>query len=389
MPQVARLIGDITADHDAPKQYHAGYTLDGDTGTGSTGPFDPNSELIKTNDDILRKMGLDPKAWIIDGNIHQWSKQMQDGTMRVSIFAGFHRKTEENEQAARDLAKLIIPITPRETANGDGDPLVFVISDPQVGKLDEKGGTPQLIRRYENMLGQVAAIARDQKPSRIIIADCGDSIENIFNYSNQLSHVDLTLDQQLAQWQRMFIQAIQTMRQYCDDITVTAVPSNHGEVRNAMKAQTGNGDYGIGVLRQISDAYDLIGSWHPTFVFPDSEWADCSHLDISGHTLLFAHGHNSGKQDKIPKWIEGQAANRDSPFATADVVVTGHYHNRRYLTSHGRHIVECPTLESSSNWLYKTAGEWSQPGVTIFNVGERGLHGLRFIDYMPEHKEES
>ena len=32
MPQVAKLIGDLTAGHDAPKQYRAGYTLDGDNG---------------------------------------------------------------------------------------------------------------------------------------------------------------------------------------------------------------------------------------------------------------------------------------------------------------------------------------------------------------------
>ena len=82
MPQVARLIGDLTASKEAPKQYRAGYTLNGDTGTGSTGPFDPNSELIKTNDEILRKMGLDPNSLVIEGNIHQWSKQMPDGTMR-------------------------------------------------------------------------------------------------------------------------------------------------------------------------------------------------------------------------------------------------------------------------------------------------------------------
>ena len=112
MPQVARLIGDLTASNDAPKQYRAGYTIDGYTGTGSTGPYDPDSELIKTNDDILRKMGLDPESWIIEGNIHQWSKQMQDGTMRVSIFAGFRRRTAENDRAAQDISKLIVPVPP-------------------------------------------------------------------------------------------------------------------------------------------------------------------------------------------------------------------------------------------------------------------------------------
>ena len=47
MPQIARLIGDLTASKEAPKQYRAGYTLDGDTGTGSTGPYNPETELIK------------------------------------------------------------------------------------------------------------------------------------------------------------------------------------------------------------------------------------------------------------------------------------------------------------------------------------------------------
>lgn len=372
-----------------PDKYRQGFEIEDDKGSGSTGAFDPAKELISTNEQILTKMGLDPETWVIEGNIHQWSKQMPDGTDRTSIFAGFHRKDENHDKTVARLASLIPQVKTQHVGSRSewGLSRVFVISDPQVGKLDKEGGTPELLKRWSSILEQALAEVKDVRPETLVIADCGDSIENMFNYANQTTHVDLTLDQQLVQWQRMLIQAIVTLAQYANHTIITGVPSNHGEVRNGLKAQVGNGDYGIGVLHQVEDAFKQIGTeLDLTFIYPDSEWDDCVSIPLDGANILFTHGHNAGTQNKIPTWIEGQAANPASRFAQATIVVTGHFHNRRYLTSHGRDIIECPTLESSSNWLYKVKGEWSVPGATMFSVYEGRLSNLHFIDERSPHE---
>ena len=365
----------------APAKYKAGYTLEDGKGQGSTGPYNPKKELIKNNDDILRKMGLDPEQYMIVGKIHQWTKDQPDGTTLKSIFAGFQTRTEENTATEQLLASQITPIPAIQPAEGYHQPYIYCISDCQLGKADRKGGTDEFLARYYNILSQAAAECEREQPETLIIADVGDPIENIFNYANQSDHLDLGLDQQLALWQRILTQTIQTLAPYAKHTIILAVPSNHGQVRNSMGNQMSNHDFGISSLHAVENAYKLLGTdLSLEFKYPNTEWDDYVAITVNKANLLFTHGHNAKRQDKIPDWLAGLSATENSDWAKANIVITGHFHNRRYLTSRGRDIIECPTLESSSDWLYKISGEWSTPGLATFRINNGKLSTLKFID---------
>ena len=381
MPQVARLIGDLTADHDAPKQYHPGYTLNGDTGTGSTGPFDPNSELITTNDDILRKMGLDPNSWIIEGNIHQWSKQMQDGTMRVSIFAGFHRKTEAASKAAHDLAKLIPRVKPKKPDTTRSREMVVCLSDFQTGKDGPDAiGPEDLTARYRSALAKITAIAKHEKPRRIIIIDVGDSVENITSSApNQSSHNWLEFPDQLRLWQRTFTQTIISLYPYAPTIDVAAVPSNHAEVRDS-RGKVGYGDYGIGVAHTVEESLTDLSDYKVTFHYPPTKYDTMTPIPVDSGLLVACHGHMARSLLKFPDYVAEQAASARNPFHDSTIVVHGHWHTPGYTWSRGRDIISCPMFDPGSAWFEQRTGEYSNPSIATFFVDKGHVADLHFVE---------
>ena len=381
MPQVARLIGDLTASKEAPKQYRAGYTLNGDTGTGSTGPFDPDNELIKTNDDILRKMGLDPDNWSIDGNIHQWSKQMQDGTMRVSIFAGFHRKTEENDKAAHDLAKLIPRVKPKKPDTTRSREMVVCLSDFQTGKDGPDATGPEdLTARYRSALAKITGIAKHEKPRRIIIIDVGDSVENITSSApNQSSHNWLEFPDQLRLWQRTLTQTIISLYPYAPTIDVAAVPSNHAEVRDS-RGKVGYGDYGIGVAHTVEESLTDLSDYKVTFHYPPTKYDTMTPIPVDSGLLVACHGHMARSLLKFPDYVAEQAASARNPFHDSTIVVHGHWHTPGYTWSRGRDILSCPMFDPGSAWFEQRTGEYSNPAVATFFINKGHVADLHFVE---------
>lgn len=381
MPQVARLIGDLTASKEAPKQYRAGYTINGDTGTGSTGPFDPDSELIKTNDDILRKMGLDPNSWIIDGNIHQWSKQMPDGTMRVSIFAGFHRKTEATSKAAHELAKLIPRVKPKKPDTTRSREMVVCLSDFQTGKDGPDATGPEdLTARYRSALAKITAIAKHEKPRRIIIIDVGDSVENITSSApNQSSHNWLEFPDQLRLWQRTLTQTIISLYPYAPTIDVGAVPSNHAEVRDS-RGKVGYGDYGIGVAHTVEESLTDLSDYKVTFHYPPTKYDTMTPIPVDSGLLVACHGHMARSLLKFPDYVAEQAASVRNPFHDSTIVVHGHWHTPGYTWSRGRDIISCPMFDPGSAWFEQRTGEYSNPSIATFFVDKGHVADLRFVE---------
>ena len=381
MPQVARLISDITASKEAPKQYRAGYTLNGDTGTGSTGPFDPNSELITTNDDILRKMGLDPNSWIIEGNIHQWSKQMPDGTMRVSIFAGFHRRTAENDKAAHDLAKLIPRVKPKKPDTTRSREMVVCLSDFQTGKDGPDATGPEdLTARYRSALAKITGIAKHEKPRRIIIIDVGDSVENITSSApNQSSHNWLEFPDQLRLWQRTLTQTIISLYPYAPTIDVAAVPSNHAEVRDS-RGKVGYGDYGIGVAHTVEESLTDLSDYKVTFHYPPTKYDTMTPIPVDNGLLVACHGHMARSLLKFPDYVAEQAASARNPFHDSTIVVHGHWHTPGYTWSRGRDILSCPMFDPGSAWFEQRTGEYSNPAVATFFINKGHVADLHFVE---------
>lgn len=361
-----------------PAKYQRHAEILGGAGTAATGLVDDT--LIGGDDDLLRMAGLDPDVWqVTPDKKHIWTKETANG-IRRSIFFGFRARTTERDERASWLASKIERVLPVQGSDGFNDPAVVCLSDFQTGKSD-KGGTHELVARFNSVLGTIAADLQENPPEKLVIGDVGDCVENHSSNTgtHQISTNDLTLDEQLRLWQRMLTTAIITLAPYAPETVITGVPSNHGAVRLDGK-QVGDGDFGIAVLGAVRDAFDLIGTdLNLSFAIPD-KGEIASLIPVGGGQVVFTHGHHAGKQQRIPEWVAGQAATAGSLFAQADVVVTGHYHSRAYLTSRGRELVQCPSMESASSWFRNSTGEWSTPGIATFRMRDGHTRDLRFVE---------
>src|SRR5690606_7764938 len=107
---------------------------------------------------------------------------------------------------------------------------------------------------------------------------------------------------------RLFTEAALRLAKLHPEMTVAAVPSNHGRWRRG-KGNLGRpgDDYGIEILTQVADAFALnpeaLG--HVKFVVPEV-WDETIALDIHGTILAVSHGHQATNPDRIPQWWANQ-----------------------------------------------------------------------------------
>ena len=77
--------------------------------------------------------------------------------------------------------------------------LVVMWSDLQVGKVDYRGNSQSLIERVELMKSRLLTLIKKEKPSKVIFADLGDTVENFSNAADmaQLQSNDLSIMEQV------------------------------------------------------------------------------------------------------------------------------------------------------------------------------------------------
>ena len=77
--------------------------------------------------------------------------------------------------------------------------LVVMWSDLQVGKVDYRGNSQSLIERVELMKSRLLTLIKKEKPSKVIFADLGDTVENL---SNNGRNVEYCFDFLFNGWDR-------------------------------------------------------------------------------------------------------------------------------------------------------------------------------------------
>lgn len=336
---------------------------------------------------VFARFNLDPSEFeVVDDTIRmstwQQSKRLENGERDVinlySYRGSFRRR--RNTAHSRILAGLIGPIRSAKVTPAVGLPMVVCLADNQVGK-DGPDGPDMMDARFEEALAKVAALVKSRRPSELVIADNGDPIEGITSSApNQIATNTLSLDEQLRWWQRRLTQTILTLAPLVGRTHVVSVPSNHGEIRN-NSGKVGYGDYGLGVARTVMDAFELIGSpLDLEFHFPASQHDVITYLDIADTRVAFTHGHHAKTIERMPQWIANQAASTRSPMADSRIVVHGHFHQPGYHESRGRAIVSCSMFDAGSSWFTNLTGEFSRPSITTFNIRDRWVADLQFVE---------
>lgn len=362
----------------APANFRPGVEFDGTEGTATTPGYESEPENF---DEFLISAGLNPDEIDIIPPVRtsRW-QQREGGDWLTSYRFTFKRKTANVDlpmlmaEAKKKIAK------PKLTEKTD-KALVLLWSDLQVGKVDYRGNSQDLIERVELMQQRLVKQVKEHKPNKIIFCDLGDTVENFNNAADtaQLQSNDLSIMQQVDLATTFAWQTLKMLYHYCQDIIYASVGSNHCQWRvNKQVVGRAEDDWGVFIGRQLarlSKEKDLnIKFIEPQ---PHDESLAVDVFEDQFHILGVVHGHQAKRPDMMATWWRGQAFGRQ-PVADASLLVHGHWHHLRVTemgsTPRGtsRFLVMAPTMDNGSGWWKKVTGEDSVPGLATL-ILEKGI----------------
>jgi hypothetical protein len=262
-----------------------------------------------------------------------------------------------------------------------GGAFVICPSDLQAGKGDYGLDHHDLTERVMWSWARAEAFCREYKPSEILIAELGDSIENINSTSSQRGTNTLALTEQVRLARRLLLEGIKRLAPLSPKLTYAAVPSNHGSVRIGPKSPENHvlDDYGIEIAEQLRDVVDNSPALdNVTIVVPDLPHETLC-LDIANTGIGMAHGHLANSADGLGKWWQGQSHGR-LPLSQADIALFGHFHSLRVQQSgDARWLMVSPASDNGSSWYTSKTGESSTSGMLTFTVQNGAWENLRIL----------
>jgi hypothetical protein len=356
-------------------QKRAEYDTETGKGEGATGPV---RTKITDHAQLLELAGFDADNFRIVGRIAQWTKTFHDKEDTYSFF--FQTELIRPEEDAIDLPALYSEAKrkPRNPIRGTADSRVTVValSDVQAGKVDHRGGTPELIDRLEGMRERLAAELKKRRPQSTVLAEVGDLFEGFESGGNPMFTNDLSLAQQMDLAGTEVYRFIEVMQRH-GRVDVVSIPSNHTQWRSG-KQQLGRpgDDLGIFVHRQVEKLANAAGI-DAHWTFPDM-YNESVVIDILGTGLGVVHGNQFNTGQAVAWWQKQQHGGM--PTATADILLTGHYHHLTVLPS-GRNPVtgkpkwwlQAPTTDNGSSWFRNIGAGDSDAGLLVFDITEDGF----------------
>ena len=312
---------------------------------------DPDSRTVKRNG----------TAYTAPATIMRWRYQF-----KVVLK---HSRADADIAALAKEASKVKRVKPLRDAGGE---MVINLADFQVGKVDSRGTTADLLERSEIALAAVLDQIRRERPVAVIIADLGDSTEGFESSPNAARTNDLQQTEQIRVWRRILWRWIDAVRRLVARVRVVGVPSNHCAVRQGKNyVGTTLDDWGIEVIAQVAD---IAGAnpeayGHVEFVVPENDQGFVILELANGKVVAFEHGHLAGQPNGLGPYAK---QNSRRGIGQADYVFFGHFHHLRCQAfGDGQFLWICPTNDNGSGWFAKS-GEFSLPGVLVVTFYESG-----------------
>jgi hypothetical protein len=355
----------------APPNFRPGVEFDGTLGTATTEGLTD----LPNFDDFLRERGYPPEEYRIVGTPRTSQWQRYDGDWLTSYRFSFERRTE----LANDLPILLAEAQKKTKQRKPllkvtDKALVILWSDLQVGKVDYRGNSQSLIERVALMQDRLIEKIKQEKPSKVIFADLGDTVENFSNAADmaQLQSNDLSIMEQVDLATTFAWQTIKLISDLVPDVTYASVGSNHCQWRVGKQVVgKASDDWGVFIGRQLARLAKEKGLpirfLEPQ---PHDESLAIDVFDDGFHILGIIHGHQAKRPDNMAAFWRGQAFGRQ-PIADASLLIHGHWHHVRVTetgsTRRGtsRFLVMGSTMDNGSGWWKKVSGEDSVPGLVV------------------------
>lgn len=346
----------------------------GDTASAVSDPI-PGSP---SHDDLIRGWDMDPVVWEIVGDVNVRRWQRHDGEWLRYFRANLRRRRAAGDPAdveALCRAALRKPPAHRPVATDTGRALVVALNDWQIGKNEGPGrGTVEAVERITRQIWMLPALIRLHKPSSVVLAGVGDITERVAgHYPSQNWTTDLDEREQQRVARRLLLAAVNAVAPLVESVTMTAVPCNHGETRNAAgKMMTRVSDsVSLTLAENVAEvcAANPERYGHVRFLYA----ADATLVhDVEGIQLATNHGHHfRGKGDAMRtawEWWAGQVMGTQ-PVAAADVLLTAHKHHFQVSEERGRTVMLAPANDGGSAWWTRMTGQESPPGMLTFGLG--------------------
>lgn len=253
---------------------------------------------------------------------------------------------------------------------------VVVYTDPQIGKVARRGGTPETLARSMSIRAKLDALLQARNPGRCVVLDGGDGFENFNSGGNPMFTNDLSLAGQMDVYGTELFEFINTCHRHAP-VTVAGVPSNHTAWRSG-KQLLGNPQDDLGLFMHAQVAKVTRAARMDVEWVKPADYDETTTVDVYGTVLGLVHGNQFGPGQAV-QWWEKQTFGAQA-VARADVLIHGHYHSysanvagRNPVNQRQRWCFGAPTLDNGSDWFRTTAGRDSDPGLLVFDVTEDGF----------------
>jgi predicted phosphodiesterase len=330
-------------------------------------------------DEIIKEAGLDPALWVVTNYKHsKW--QIWGGDWLESVKLSVTPADVVQKEDLLDVEKLIDQIkkwrpTNKKPVTGDLS-YVFALSDQQIGKKAEFGGTPEFLQRALDLtddgIERFKELRKIGRPvGTIVIPLLGDHVEGNTSQGGKLqsySASDLGITEQNRVARRLLEKQIKAFAGLSEKIIVPVVNGNHDEVTRQVNVKPGDG-WNVEIASQVQDICkenEFLRD-HVEFRYPHDRHQTLA-IEINGFWLGLFHGHQySGANAK--KYLEGQAVGQ-TPLGSCDLWISGHYHHFQVLDLGPRTWIQCPTMDGGSAWFRDRKGLESPPGVLTLVIGK-------------------
>lgn len=327
--------------------------------------------------DVLKAEGLDPVEWEVTR-----FRRSEWGEDKVATRFEFKRTSRSRGYSPltdAELAELSRAIRPLSVAPSGDTTALVALGDMQFGKEIDSPAADTLVRMFR-IIEQARdhIVANSDRYSRVVVAWMGDHVEGFESQGGANAwRTPMPLTEQLRLVRRVMIHAMRVLTETGLPLTMVAVPGNHGDAKRFGKGLTTYDDnHDTEALLAVADAAALSDSYrNVTFYVPETDELSVS-LELSNTHVVFTHGHMARDPKKLMDWVKNQAFNRNSVYATCDLVVAGHFHHFYVETSTDRSVVIAPALEAESRWYRHSAGVGGSPGALLMDVSNGGAQQI-------------
>lgn len=359
-------------------------TVEGTTSGGTA--------TIRTEDrecdhaELLTDSGIDPARYVVVGDVQfrRW-EQSPGSWCRYVKFTYAARDTVDAPDVDRLIREIRGHRKPKAEAPTGEHAFLLCLADWQIGKRGLEATTERVLSMFDQAEDRIRWLRRSGiDVGSIYVAGLGDLFEGCDgHYSMQTFEVEADRRTQATVVRRLLVKGLTRLAKLTDKMVVTTVPGNHGEFRKDGKAFTTFGDNDdVAVMEQVRDIFranpEVYG--HVAFHIPDQSLSVT--LDVAGTVITFLHGHQAkgggGPQAKLRRWWE-KAAFAEHDAMWSQMLITGHYHTLMVAEDGGRTWMQCPTLDSGSQWWEESGGSPTKQGTLSLVVGESGWSHMEVI----------